>query len=329
MKNILIILALVIFVFLGFFGVSYIKSVNLGDRTVSVIIEPGEGFSSVADQLIESGVVNSRVMLKYPARWRGVDRKLVPGRYDFTGTNSCRSVLDKLENGDFLVIKVTIYEGAPIWKVASTLAARMEIDSAEVIARNTDSAYLAQFDLPCLEGYLYPETYFWPWGTDLDIILKDMIKMHQKQTADIWSEHVVNGLSKEEIVVMASIIEAEALLDDEKPRISSVYQNRIRKGMKLDADPTVIYGLGGLDRPLNRQDLRKMTPYNTYRKKGLPPTAINSPGLAAIKAALNPEATEYLYFVADGTGRHRFSKSNAEHNRARRAIKQEMKARGQ
>ncbi len=329
MKNILIILALAILVFLGFLGVSYIKSVDLGDRTVSVIIEPGEGFNSVADQLVEFGVVNSHWMLKYPARWRGVDRKLVPGRYDFTGTNSCRSVLDKLESGDFLVIKVTVYEGAPIWKVASILAARMEVDSAEVIARNGDSAYLAQLDLPCLEGYLYPETYFWPWGTDLDIIIKDMVMMHRKQTEDIWSGHVVNGLSKDEIIVMASIIEAEALLDDEKPRISSVYQNRIRKGMRLDADPTVIYGLGGLDRPLSRRDLRQVTPYNTYRKKGLPPTAINSPGIAAIRAALNPEVTEYLYFVADGTGRHRFSKSNAEHNRARRDIKRGMKARGQ
>ncbi|MBU0984685.1 MAG: endolytic transglycosylase MltG, partial [candidate division Zixibacteria bacterium] len=133
------------------------------------------------------------------------------------------------------------------------------------------------------------------------------------------------GLSREEVIVLASIVEAEALRDDEKPRIASVYQNRLRKRMKLDADPTVIYGLGGLDRPLSRRDLKKDTPYNTYRKRGLPPTPINSPGLAAIKAVLQPETTEYLYFVADGTGYHRFSKTNAEHNRARYEIKQKRR----
>ena len=109
-----------------------------------------------------------------------------------------------------------------------------------------------------------------------------------------------------------------------KPRIASVYHNRLAKNWRLDADPTVIYGLGGLDRPLYRRDLRKRTPYNTYRMKGLPPTPINSPGLAAIKATLNPEETDYFFFVADGSGGHRFSRTNAEHNRARYEIKQSL-----
>jgi UPF0755 protein len=304
-----------------YFAIAYVSPVDLGNRTVSIIIEKGDGFSKIAGELLDNGVVSSSIMLKLPARWRDIDKKLTPGRYDFTGKNSCRSVLDKLERADFVNLRVTIYEGAPIWKVASILAERLELDSAEVVALNTDSLFLAELNLASLEGYLFPETYFFPWGTELRKVVTDMVSMYRQQTDSIWPEKMPNGLTREEIVILASIIEAEALLDDEKPTISSVYQNRIKKRMKLDADPTVIYGLGGLDRPLMHRDLRTATPYNTYMKRGLPPTPINSPGLTSIRAALHPEETDFLYFVADGTGRHRFSRTNAEHNRARRDIK--------
>jgi UPF0755 protein len=319
-KTLLPILIIVLLV-PGYFLASYLWPVNLGEQRVTVIVAPGDGFKKIGDQLLAAEVVSSKAMLFVPARWRGIDKKLVPGRYDFVGSNSCKSVLDKLEDGDFVVVKLTVYEGAPIWKVASILSQRMEVDSAEVIALNTDTAFLNTLNVPSLEGYLFPETYFFPWGTNSRKILTDMVAMYRSQTADIWPEEIINGLSRKEIIIMASIVEAEALVDDEKPRVASVYQNRIRRRMKLDADPTVIYGLGGLDRPLTHRDLRQVTPYNTYRKRGLPPTPINSPGLNAIKAALYPDSTDYLYFVADGTGRHRFSRTNAEHNQARYDIK--------
>jgi len=324
-KYIIKALVLLTVIIIGYLYLSYAYPKDIGDKVVSVIIKPGDGFATVAEQLLDGGVVRSGLMLKLPARWRELDKKLVVGRYDFTGENSCRSVLSKLERGDFLKIRVTVYEGAPIWKVASVLAERMEVDSLEIMALSTDSLFLDSLGLPYLEGYLYPETYFFPWGTNTRQMLSEMTAMHKAQTADLWTDTIPNGLSREEVIVLASIVEAEALRDDEKPRIASVYQNRLRKRMKLDADPTVIYGLGGLDRPLSRRDLKKDTPYNTYRKRGLPPTPINSPGLAAIKAVLQPETTEYLYFVADGTGYHRFSKTNAEHNRARYEIKQKRR----
>lgn len=320
-KKTLLPIVIVILLIPGYFLASYLWPVDLGDQTVTIFVKPGDSFQRIGDQLLEHEVVKSRAMLFVPARWRGIDKKLVPGRYDFAGRNSCRSVLNKLENGDFVVVKVTVYEGAPIWKVASILSGRLEIDSAEVVALNTDTAFLRKLEVPSLEGYLFPETYFIPWGTDTRKILSDMVAMHRKQTAGIWPGAIINGLSQEEIIILASIVEAEALLDEEKPRVASVYQNRIRRNMKLDADPTVIYGLGGLDRPLSRRDLRQDTPYNTYRRKGLPPTPINSPGLSAIKATLFPDSTDYLYFVADGTGGHRFSRTNAEHNRAKYEIR--------
>jgi UPF0755 protein len=300
---------------------SYYATVDMGGRTVSIIIEQGDGFPEVADRLLTEGVVNSRTMLYYPARLRRIDRKLTPGRYDFTGENSCKSVLDKLEAADFVRIRLTIIEGAPIWKVASVLQQKMEVDSAALIALNTDSAFLADVDLPCLEGYLFPQTYFIPWGTPLDVIVRRMIDMYHEQVDTIWPESIPNDLSRDELITLASIVEAEARLNDEMPLIASVYHNRLRRGWKLDADPTVVYGLGGLDRPLYQKDLRESTPYNTYLHRGLPPTPINSPGLAAIQAALNPPETDYMFFVADGTGRHRFSRTNTEHNRARWEIK--------
>lgn len=327
-KGILIAVISLVVILAGYFLISYVSPVDLGDKTVSVIVRAGDSFAGIADELLDKGVVHSGLMLRYPARWRGVDTKLTPGRYDFTGENSCRSVLTKLEDADFAVIRVTIYEGAPIWKVASILSKRMEIDSAETIRLNTDSAFLAPLDLPCLEGFLFPETYFFPWGTPLKAMLRDMVTMFEVQTDTLWGKLADEKLSRDEVVILASIVEAEALIDDEMPRIASVYRNRIARRMRLDADPTVIYGLGGLDRPLSRRDLKQVTPYNTYRSRGLPPTAINSPGLAAIRSVLYPEDTEFLFFVADGTGRHRFSRTNAEHNRARRDIKRARKNSG-
>jgi UPF0755 protein len=147
------------------------------------------------------------------------------------------------------------------------------------------------------------------------------VTMFRAQTDSLWPDTIYNNLSREDVITLASIVEAEALVNDEMPMIASVYHNRIRRRMKLDADPTVIYGLGGLDRPLNRRDLERPGPYNTYLNRGLPPSPINSPGLASIRAVLYPAESDYLFFVADGTGQHRFSRTNAEHNRARQEIR--------
>ena len=301
-------------------GYSYYHQVDLGDRVVPIIIESGASFESVANELLFAGVVESRLTMKLAARWFGIDRKLTPGRYDFTGENSCRSVLKKFREADFVRIKVTVPEGATLWQVAAILAEKLDHNSTEVMSVVKDTIFLKKMGLPCFEGYLFPETYFFPWGTGAEDAVEEMVAMHRSMTDSIWPEHLPMDLSRDEIIRLASIIEAETGLDSERVIVASVYTNRLRANMKLDADPTVVYGLGGLDRPLYRKDLERDTPYNTYLKKGLPPTPINSPGLASIKAALSPRETEYLYFVADNKGGHRFSRTNAEHNRARREI---------
>ncbi len=304
---------------------SYYSAVDLGNNTVSLIVAPGDSFGLVASRLEENGVVRSTLPLKIAARIRGVDRKLVPGRYDFSGPVSTAEVLDRLVAGDFLRIKVTIPEGSTIWQVASIMSKAMPVDSATFVALNSDSAFLAQVDKPCLEGYLYPTTYHLPWGLSTREAAVTMVQMFDEQTRSVWPSKITLGLTPQQVVTLASIVEAETSVDSERTIVASVYLNRLRDKWRLDADPTVIYGLGGLDRPLQRRDLRKDTPYNTYLHKGLPPTPINSPRLASIEAVLHPIDTDYFFFVADHTGGHYFSRTNAEHERAIRRIRAQGK----
>lgn len=301
------------------------KTTDLGGGVVTIVINPGDSFSKVADSLVTKGVIGSKFFLKLSAKYRGIDKKLTPGRYDFTGENSCKSVLSRLEKADFFRIKVTIPEGSTIWDVSRLLQAKLNLDSASFVNLNHNEELLQELNIPCLEGYLFPETYHFQWGLSEKDAVKTMIHQFHQQTATLWQDSFYNNLTKAEMVIMASIIEAEARVDSERVLVSSVYHNRIKSNMKLDADPTVIYGLGGLKRPLYKKDLLKETPYNTYLHKGLPPTPINSPGLAAVKAALNPAKTDYFFFVADNNGGHYFSKSNAEHNRAIKRIRSESK----
>ncbi len=299
---------------------SYFSTIDLGQTHKSIIVKPGDSFESIAQRLISMGVVDSRLLLKYPARLKGIDRHLTPGKYTFTGRNSCRSVLDRLQRADFDRIRVTIPEGAPIWRIAAILADSLDFDSATFVSMNRDSTLLADLNVPCLEGFLFPETYFLPWGTTARDAASRMIYMYRTQTESLWPP----GLSDDDrfrCVILASIVESETKIDSERVIVASVYSNRLRRDMRLDADPTVIYGLGGLDRPLYRNDLKKDSPFNTYMHKGLPPTPINSPGLAAIRAAHAPAETDYLFFVADNRGGHRFTRTNAEHNRAIREIR--------
>lgn len=301
----------------------YTAKVDLGSRAATVVVQTGDRFSSVADQLVREKVVESKWLLTYPARFLRIDRKLLPGTYVFTGKNSAKSVLDKLERGDVLLMELTIPEGSPIWRVGSILQMQLALDSSALRQLNTDRAFLDSLDLPCLEGYIFPETYLFAQGVSLRTVVREMVRMFHQKTDSLWENPISTGLDSRQTMILASIVEAETPLDAERTRVASVYLNRLRLEMPLDADPTVIYGMGGLERPLLRADLDKITPYNTYRVQGLPPTPINSPGLESIRAAIRPDSTEHLFFVADGTGSgaHIFSRSNDEHNAARKRAK--------
>ncbi len=299
----------------------YASPINIGTRTVPLTISSGDRFQAISQKLYAEGVIRSDRLLNLLASWTEVDRKLIPGEYSFTGQNSVRSVLRKLRNAEGAQVRVTIVEGLPIWRVGSVLAQQLKADSAQLIALSRDKQFLDSLGVPTLEGYLFPETYFFAPGTDTRTAVAKMVQMFLLKTHDLWTHGYSHGMSRDQIVTLASIVQAESRRPEEDGKIASVYANRLRIGMSLDADPTVIYGLGGLDRPLTRNDLEQVTPYNTYRVAGLPPTPINSPGLAALEAAARPDSTGYLFFVADGTGGHIFSYTNDEHNMARRQVR--------
>lgn len=299
----------------------YYRVIDIGDRIVSVTVKQGDSFNKICDKLIDEGIIKHKLIIKIPARLFSVDRKLIPGRYDFGGENSIRSVLKRFEEADFLRVKVTIPEGNTIWETSALLAEKLGLDSAIIHELNSDSVFLNSLQIPYLEGYLFPETYFFKYGLDERTVVEEIVQMFKSQTNSFWITSHTTDLSNEEIIILSSIIESETNNKDERGLVSSVYHNRLKINMKLDADPTVIYGLGGLKRPLYKKDLRENTPYNTYLKKGLPPTPINSPGLASINAALNPDNSSYLYFVADDSGGHLFSRTLSEHNNAIRKIR--------
>jgi UPF0755 protein len=325
-KRILIGITGGILLLVGYLLVLYTQDVDLGERTVTVIVNEGDSFARIAARLIDEQVVRSRLMLVLPARLRDIDKTLTPGRYDFAGKNSCRSVLRRLAEADYLRVRITLPEGLPIWRIAGILQSRLDLDSARIVSYNSDSAFLKPLGIPTLEGYLFPETYTFKWGISDTVVIATMVDMFHTKTGELLSGlSDRQRLSREEIITLASIVEAEAYLSHEKPLVASVYLNRLRENWRLDADPTVIYGLGGLSRPLMRGDLRQPTPYNTYRMRGLPPTPINSPGLDAIRAVLEPADTDYFFFVADGSGGHYFSRTNDEHNRARGLIRRGLR----
>ena len=325
LKKGILILVLIIAIIFTYLYNSYTAVYDIGEMKISILIKQGDSFNKVANQIIEKKLLDSKLLLKLMARFNRIDKKLTPGKYEFTGEYSCATIFKKLEKAEFVRVKFTIPEGLTLWQTASLLSNRFGFDSTKIIKLNTDSVYLAKNKIPSLEGYLYPETYFIPWGSSLDNVLAEVINMFFAETDSIWIDSFPNNMSREEIMIMASIVESETSLAGEYAKVSSVYHNRIRKNMRLDADPTVIYGLGGLDRPLRLKDLKKDTPYNTYLHKGLPPTPINSPSLMSIKAAIYPEKTDFLFFVADNSGGHYFSKTNAEHNLAKERIKRESK----
>ncbi|MBN2225905.1 MAG: endolytic transglycosylase MltG [candidate division Zixibacteria bacterium] len=325
-KHLLGFIALVIIIAVGFLAFKIFIPYEISDGVVSVMVDENDTFAKVTRALKMGGVVADDKLFSRLAVFRNIDKNLIPGRYDFSGRMSLYQILDKFKRHDIATLLLTVPEGYTAAKIAARLARQMEIDSATFHELAFDTAYtMDKYRLSSLEGYLFPETYKLWYGMKVPDIIDAMVAEYQRQTEGVFDTPAPNNLTKDEIMVLASIIEAEAYYTDEMPTISSVYHNRLRKGMRLQADPTVIYALGGLDRPLQYRDLKYQSSYNTYRNKGLPPGPINSPGLAAIKAAIKPADTDYLYFVANGTGRHTFTRTLKEHNVAKRDAKQKRR----
>jgi len=295
---------------------------DLGRPVRSVMVNKNDTFARVAAELHRSGVIREVYLFKIMARSGGLDLAVAPGRYDFSGKVSMYDVYRKLKRHDITTVLLTVPEGSTVGRTAGILAGTLEIDSALFHRQALDTAWTkARYDLMGLEGYLFPETYRFQFGIEIEDIIDIMVGEFHERTDGLFDNRPDDSLRRDQIITLASIIQAEAFLKEEMPLISSVYHNRLAANMRLQADPTVIYALGGLDRPLYYRDLEIDSPYNTYKYKGLPPGPINSPGLEAIRAALNPASENYFYFVADGSGRHIFTRTHREHVAAKNQIK--------
>jgi len=252
------------------------------------------------------------------ARLAGLERRLRPGDYRIAPGQSLPELVRSLGEGRGRSATVTIPEGWRLEQVAERLAAAGVCDRDAFLSRARDPKLLAALAIPgpSAEGFLFPETYSFTLPTDP----AEAIRAMHRQFARVWAEVVATAppspLAPLQVVTLASIVERETAAPAERPLVAAVFLNRLRLGMPLQADPTVIYGIDGFDGDLKRRDLAAANPYNTYVVRGLPPGPIAAPGRASLAAVLDPARVDYLYFVARNDGTHQFSRTLVEHNRA-------------
>lgn len=271
-----------------------------------LVIERGTSVMSIATALEREGVVRDALVFQYGSRFFSTGKPLRAGEFKFPAHASAAAVVDILQNADPVVHRVTIAEGLSSIQIVDLL--------------RDEPALEGDIDNIPAEGTLLPETYHFYRGETRISMLQRAERAMSETLQKLWIGRA-NDLpisTPREAVILASIVEKETSLADERPLVGSVFVNRLRIGMRLQSDPTVVYGItngaGSLGRPLTRDDLEAPTPYNTYQIKGLPPGPIANPGRASIAAVLNPAVSKYLYFVADGSGGHAFSETLDEHN---------------
>lgn len=286
---------------------------------VFVTVDPGEGFAATAGKLQAAGLVTAPWRFQAYARLHGYTTRIQAGEYALRGDMPPRDVLEALAGGHIYLHRVTVPEGFTIRQIAALLEQAGLGTEREFLRLATDPAVAAAEELPAdtLEGYLYPDTYYFPRSYGAREIVKTMVRRFQREINDAWRQRAAQlGLTLHQVVTLASIIEKETGSPEERHLISSVFHNRLRKGMRLETDPTVIYGLAEFDGNLTREHLRTPSPYNTYLIKGLPPGPIASPGRAALEAALFPADAGYLFFVSRQDGTHQFSTNWKAHQQA-------------
>ena len=308
---------------------SYAVSVyeGIGTEPVLVYIAPGSSFAAIKKSLVSHGVIAADIRFNLLARWLGAATKMRAGEYAFSPGLTHQAIIEKLAKGEVVYRSLTIPEGASLAQVADLLTEH-GFAAADFRRLVQDQDFIATLSLsyPTLEGYLFPDTYF----IAREQGLKDVLKMMVDRFHDVFSSlpaaaKQAMSLTPHQIVILASIVEKETAVAGERPLIAAVFLNRLQKKMKLQADPTVIYGIADFSGNLTRKDLHTPSPYNTYTLKGLPVGPIANPGRESLVAVLQPADVSYLYFVAKNDGSHYFSKTLREHNRAVRRFQKSGK----
>ena len=310
-----------------FFGANWFT----GQEEKTFFVSRGQTFSSVVDSLDAAGIISNRATFLFVARVHGGGTRVHVGKYKFrTGVSNHELLLALIEGRDIAYIPVTIPEGLMAREQAHIFSRVLGIDSARYMALVHDESFTHSVGIssPSLEGYLFPETYSFYWQTDERDVITRLVRQYEAFYSDSLQARAHDlGWTTNQVMTLASIIEGEAVLKEERPVISGVYHNRLQKGMKLEADPTIRFMLEDGRRRVLYTDLQSDNPYNTYRRVGLPPGPINNPGKASILAALFPATNNYLFFVANGRGGHWFSSTFAEHLKYVRRYRRERRLR--
>lgn len=295
---------------------------------VKVTIPPGASLRTASDSLRRAGLISWPRVFRYYAKITGDDHDIKAGTYSLKSGESWSQLITALRDGEGLERKLTIPEGWNLFAIVPALSTTLGAppESVEVAVR--DTALLRELDIPTptLEGYLFPDTYIFAFGTSPRVAVHEMVARFQHEWDPSWDDRLQQlAMSRNDVMALASIIEREARLPEERAVISAVYHNRLRLQMPLQADPTVEYALGGHRERLYYKDLDVESPYNTYRHPGLPPGPIASPGKASIEAALFPAAVPYLYFVASPDGHHEFRTTFKAHTEAVQEARRERR----
>jgi UPF0755 protein len=293
-----------------------------------IVVPQGASFHQVTDSLVAHDLVSHPFWFRALARLRGIDRATQAGTYDLPEGQSAWGLLTALRDGRVAMKRFTSPEGLTLPEVAEQAFEQLglPVDSFMIAARDTATLHALGLEGKDFEGYLLPETYTIPVETTARQLVRLMAEQFLANWDPAWNAEIAERhLSRRQLVILASIVEGEAKVEDERPTIAAVYDNRIRLSMPLQADPTVQYAIwlktGRRRTRLYFKDLEIRSPYNTYLNPGLPPGPVNSPGPASIRAAVFPADVPYLYFVADTGGRHRFTETYQEHLRAIRRIR--------
>lgn len=286
-----------------------------------VDIPAGTGTAAIGRRLIDAGIVSDELTFRVALWWTGRSRGLQAGEYRFERALSAVDAVDHLARGDVYTRRITFPEGLTIAEMAHLYESRQFGTAASFIAASRDASIIQDLDPAAtdLEGYLFPDTYAVPRRTPASRFVAMMVNRFRATYVDGGLDRARDqGLTTRQLVALASLVEKETAKADERPIVAAVYRNRLRIGMALQADPTVVYVLrkaGRYNGNIRREDLGLDSPYNTYRHAGLPPGPIAAPGRASLEAALMPASVPYLYFVSRNDGSHVFAVTLAEHNR--------------
>jgi UPF0755 protein len=309
-------LSLIFLIFSIYIAVQLFVPSNIGNISIEIHIPEGATYREAIEILAKNRLLRDKNLFLIIGKITSVDRRVRAGYYSFWGNMSPYEIFRKLIEGRIIESDVTVVEGDTLLEIGKKLEDKKIMSLDEFMSLSTDRDFLRSLDIKAssLEGYLYPETYRIPKGSKPKAVLTLMVNMLRNHYSDILISRMEElNWSENQVLTLASIIEKEAVVDEERPLISAVYHNRLRIGMPLQADPTAIYGIKSYRSKITREDLKNKTHYNTYIIKGLPPGPICSPGIRSINAALFPADVPYLYFVSKRDGTHYFSRNLSEH----------------